>query len=72
MTLSHTLGYPRIGADPELKKAVEAYWRGGADRDVVTVGDFACYEQVVNVTTPGLLHAVGASCYAGCRVDIAG
>ncbi len=26
--LTHTLGYPRIGADRELKKATEAHWRG--------------------------------------------
>ena len=25
---THTLGYPRIGPDRELKKATEAYWRG--------------------------------------------
>ncbi len=28
MTQSHILGFPRIGAKRELKKAVEAYWRG--------------------------------------------
>lgn len=27
-TLAHNLGFPRIGADRELKKAQEAYWRG--------------------------------------------
>src|SRR3990167_542237 len=27
-TVSHILGFPRIGAHRELKKAVEAYWRG--------------------------------------------
>ncbi|MAM59622.1 MAG: 5-methyltetrahydropteroyltriglutamate--homocysteine S-methyltransferase [Salinicola sp.] len=32
-TLVHTLGYPRIGAHRELKKAVEAYWKGELDRD---------------------------------------
>ncbi len=26
--ISHNLGFPRIGADRELKKAQEAYWRG--------------------------------------------
>ncbi|MDH4573916.1 5-methyltetrahydropteroyltriglutamate--homocysteine S-methyltransferase [Salinicola acroporae] len=72
-TLVHTLGYPRIGAHRELKKAVEAYWRGELDRDgleregarlrkthwqdqvdagldLVTVGDFAFYDQVLNVS----------------------
>ncbi|WKD48785.1 5-methyltetrahydropteroyltriglutamate--homocysteine S-methyltransferase [Microbulbifer spongiae] len=28
MAQTHILGYPRIGADRELKKAQEAYWRG--------------------------------------------
>jgi 5-methyltetrahydropteroyltriglutamate--homocysteine methyltransferase len=26
--VTHTLGYPRIGPDRELKKATEAYWKG--------------------------------------------
>ncbi|WP_458524478.1 5-methyltetrahydropteroyltriglutamate--homocysteine S-methyltransferase [Onishia taeanensis] len=79
MTLAHILGYPRIGADRELKKATEAYWKGDIDQaaleaegralrarhwqdqqaaglDFVTVGDFAFYDQVLNVST--LLGAV--------------
>ena len=28
MALAHNLGFPRIGGDRELKKAVEAYWKG--------------------------------------------
>ncbi|WP_136066502.1 5-methyltetrahydropteroyltriglutamate--homocysteine S-methyltransferase [Modicisalibacter radicis] len=79
MTLAHTLGYPRIGAGRELKKAVEAYWKGESDQaalhataaelrarhwqaqrdaglDFVTVGDFAFYDQVLNVSA--LLGAV--------------
>ncbi len=79
MTLAHVLGYPRIGADRELKKATEAYWKGERDRealeaagrelrhrhwaaqreaglDLVTVGDFAFYDQVLNVSL--LLGAV--------------
>lgn len=28
MALAHTLGFPRIGQDRELKKAQEAFWRG--------------------------------------------
>jgi len=28
MTTTHNLGYPRIGADRELKKALEAHWKG--------------------------------------------
>ncbi len=29
---THNLGFPRIGADRELKKALEAYWRGDIDQ----------------------------------------
>ncbi|SDL25536.1 methionine synthase (B12-independent) [Modicisalibacter muralis] len=81
MTLAHTLGYPRIGARRELKKAVEAYWKGDIDQtsleatgaelrarhwqaqrdaglDLVTVGDFAFYDQVLNVSA--LVGAVPA------------
>jgi len=32
MTTAHILGFPRIGADREMKKAVEAYWKGTLDR----------------------------------------
>ncbi len=31
MAVSHNLGFPRIGADRELKKALEAYWKGELD-----------------------------------------
>lgn len=31
MALSSVLGYPRIGADREWKKAIEAYWAGKTD-----------------------------------------
>ncbi|MGE6607842.1 5-methyltetrahydropteroyltriglutamate--homocysteine S-methyltransferase [Halomonas sp. NPDC076908] len=73
MTVSHILGYPRIGAQRELKKATEAYWSGDCSRselestgrelrlrhwqaqqdaglDFVSVGDFAFYDQVLNVS----------------------
>ncbi|MCA1771122.1 MAG: 5-methyltetrahydropteroyltriglutamate--homocysteine S-methyltransferase [Halomonas sp.] len=79
MTVSHILGYPRIGARRELKKATEAYWQGECSRealeqtgrdlrlrhwqaqqaaglDLVSVGDFAFYDQVLNVSV--LLGAV--------------
>ncbi|GHB10623.1 5-methyltetrahydropteroyltriglutamate--homocysteine S-methyltransferase [Modicisalibacter luteus] len=79
MTLAHTLGYPRIGANRELKRAVEAYWKGELAQDaleataaelrarhwqeqrdaglnLVTVGDFAFYDQVLN--TSALVGAV--------------
>jgi len=70
MALAHTLGFPRIGADRELKKALEAYWKGDLDAeglrqtgrelraahwqlqkdagiDLLPVGDFAWYDQVL-------------------------
>ena len=31
--LTQTLGYPRIGADRELKKALEGHWRGKVTAD---------------------------------------
>ncbi|MDF3934670.1 5-methyltetrahydropteroyltriglutamate--homocysteine S-methyltransferase [Pseudomonas citronellolis] len=31
MALAHSLGFPRIGRDRELKKALEAHWRGELD-----------------------------------------
>ncbi len=35
MTLTHNLGFPRIGSGRELKKAVEAYWRGELTRQTL-------------------------------------
>ncbi len=32
-TLTHNLGFPRIGAQRELKKALETYWKGQSDVD---------------------------------------
>jgi len=72
-TVTHTLGYPRIGAQRELKKAVEAYWDGKLPREAlekigqelrachwqeqqqagltfISVGDFAFYDQVLNLS----------------------
>jgi len=31
--LTHTLGYPRMGSNRELKKKLESYWRGEAGAD---------------------------------------
>jgi 5-methyltetrahydropteroyltriglutamate--homocysteine methyltransferase len=70
MAVAHTLGFPRIGADRELKKALESYWKGDIDQqalknvgrqlrarhwqlqkdagiDLLPVGDFAWYDQVL-------------------------
>ncbi|MGS2744778.1 5-methyltetrahydropteroyltriglutamate--homocysteine S-methyltransferase [Halomonas sp. LS-001] len=90
MTVSHILGYPRIGAKRELKKATEAYWQGEISRqaleaagkelrlshwqtqqkaglDVVSVGDFAFYDQVLNVSVT--LGAIPARFNAQQEVD---
>lgn len=79
MASAHILGFPRIGAQRELKFAQEAFWRnelseealrdiGGdlrarhwavqkqAGLDLVSVGDFAWYDQVL--TTLALLGAL--------------
>ena len=77
MAHAHILGFPRIGAQRELKFAQEAYWRGDAsvsslqtcarnlraqgwqaqaELDSVVVGDFTCYDQVLN--TLALLGAI--------------
>ncbi|MFZ6733748.1 5-methyltetrahydropteroyltriglutamate--homocysteine S-methyltransferase [Undibacterium sp. Ji42W] len=76
---AHSLGFPRIGAQRELKFAQESFWRGditeatlretGSDLrarhwglqkqaglDLVSVGDFAWYDQVLN--TLALLGAL--------------
>ena len=79
MAVTHSLGFPRIGAGRELKTALEAYWAGKIDEadlretgrelrarhwrlqaglglDLVPVGDFAWYDQMLNMTA--LLGAV--------------
>lgn len=39
MAVAHSLGFPRIGADRELKKALEAYWKGDlSETDLRRVG----------------------------------
>lgn len=70
---NHTLGFPRIGLDRELKKAQENYWAGkisqeeliavgkalrarhwqqqaDAGVDLLPVGDFAWYDQVLGTS----------------------
>ena len=37
MVTTHNLGFPRIGAQRELKFALEAYWKGQSSRDELTV-----------------------------------
>ncbi|KAL9656780.1 hypothetical protein ABK040_004317 [Willaertia magna] len=72
---THNLGFPRIGANRELKQALESYWSGKIDLnalelvgsklrkqhweqqlqagqlDLIPVGDFAWYDQVLEWTT---------------------
>ena len=83
MALAHNLGFPRIGADRELKKALEAYWKGDIDQaalkdvgrqlrathwqlqkdagiDLLPVGDFAWYDQVLTHSlTFGVIPQIG-------------
>ena len=71
MATTHNLGFPRIGAQRELKFALESYWKGQSSRDelkalgarlrqrhwqhqagldLVPVGDFAFYDQVLDMS----------------------
>tara|TARA_R110002167_G_scaffold89012_5_gene240036 strand:+ start:24400 stop:26679 length:2280 start_codon:yes stop_codon:yes gene_type:complete len=71
MPLIHNLGFPRIGAQRELKFALESYWRGEStdealeetaaglrslhwqqqqELDLVPVGDFSLYDQVLDMS----------------------
>ncbi|WP_029652507.1 5-methyltetrahydropteroyltriglutamate--homocysteine S-methyltransferase [Marinobacter daepoensis] len=71
MALIHNLGYPRIGAQRELKFAQEAFWKGLESEaelqaqaknlraenwaaqsalDLVPVGDFSLYDQVLDMS----------------------
>ncbi|HXW51190.1 MAG TPA: 5-methyltetrahydropteroyltriglutamate--homocysteine S-methyltransferase [Candidatus Acidoferrales bacterium] len=73
MAIAHNLGFPRIGAKRELKKALESYWKHeiSADQlkavgrelrarhwklqkdaglDLVPVGDFSFYDQVLDTS----------------------
>ncbi|HLW38059.1 MAG TPA: 5-methyltetrahydropteroyltriglutamate--homocysteine S-methyltransferase [Candidatus Eremiobacteraceae bacterium] len=36
MAVIHTLGFPRIGHKRELKKALEAYWKGASDGEALS------------------------------------
>lgn len=74
MTIIHNLGFPRAGAQRELKRSLEAYWAGQASQeelletgralrahhwdvqskaalDLVPVGDFAWYDQILEWTS---------------------
>lgn len=71
MITTHNLGFPRIGAQRELKFALEAYWKGQSSLEVLQqvgkdlrqhnwalqshldfapVGDFAFYDQVLDMS----------------------
>ncbi|BBP99756.1 5-methyltetrahydropteroyltriglutamate--homocysteine methyltransferase [Burkholderia sp. SFA1] len=71
MVTTHNLGFPRIGAQRDLKFALESYWKNQSSRDelkaagarlrerhwqdqarldYVPVGDFAFYDQVLDMS----------------------
>jgi 5-methyltetrahydropteroyltriglutamate--homocysteine methyltransferase len=71
MVTTHNLGFPRIGAQRELKFGLERYWKGETSRDdlkalgaqlrqchwqnqkdldLVPVGDFSFYDQVLDMS----------------------
>ncbi|NML31675.1 5-methyltetrahydropteroyltriglutamate--homocysteine S-methyltransferase [Paraburkholderia antibiotica] len=71
MVTTHNLGFPRIGAQRELKFGLERYWKGESSRDelkalgaqlrqrhwhdqreldLAPVGDFAFYDQVLDMS----------------------
>jgi 5-methyltetrahydropteroyltriglutamate--homocysteine methyltransferase len=71
MAKTHNLGFPRIGAQRELKFALENYWKGQSSQDalialgaqlrerhwqaqagldLVPVGDFSFYDQVLDMS----------------------
>ncbi|MGG4603452.1 5-methyltetrahydropteroyltriglutamate--homocysteine S-methyltransferase [Paenalcaligenes sp. Me131] len=91
MTVIHNLGFPRIGKQRELKRAVEAYWAGelpqdallqtgkelrsrhwalqkAAGVDLIPVGDFAWYDQILEWTC--LLGAVPARFEHAATADV--
>jgi 5-methyltetrahydropteroyltriglutamate--homocysteine methyltransferase len=45
MTVVHNLGYPRIGPQRELKRALEAYWQGGIDETTLRAAGAALRRQ---------------------------
>ncbi|WP_175690282.1 5-methyltetrahydropteroyltriglutamate--homocysteine S-methyltransferase [Burkholderia anthina] len=71
MVTTHNLGFPRIGAQRELKFGLERYWKGESSRDelkalgaelrqrhwndqrdldLAPIGDFAFYDQVLDMS----------------------
>jgi 5-methyltetrahydropteroyltriglutamate--homocysteine methyltransferase len=57
---SSILGYPRIGPHRELKRALEAYWRGGGSRDeLLAVGRDIQEQQFNELAATGLTQVPG-------------
>lgn len=54
MTQAHILGYPRIGANRELKKAVEAYWR-----NEITLSDLETVGKQIRINNWKIQHDTG-------------
>lgn len=90
MITTHNLGFPRIGANRELKAALETYWKGQSPRgglqsaaadlragnwkaqagiDLVPVGDFAFYDQVLDMSFTLGNPPVRFQDYAGDSLD---
>ena len=88
MTLTHNLGFPRIGAKRELKFALESYWKGQSSRDelktlgaelrrrhwqdqaaldLVPVGDFAFYDQVLDMSFTLATFRSACAAFTGMR-----
>ena len=46
--LTHTLGFPRMGAQRELKTALERHWRGEIDAAALVVASWVRYAEGVD------------------------
>jgi 5-methyltetrahydropteroyltriglutamate--homocysteine methyltransferase len=57
MVLATNIGFPRIGAHRELKKTVEAYWKGQAGpQDLMDIGIRLCVERWNMQKEAGIQH----------------
>ncbi|MBQ1023817.1 5-methyltetrahydropteroyltriglutamate--homocysteine S-methyltransferase [Micromonospora sp. C95] len=61
---STVLGYPRIGANRELKKAVEAYWAGTIDAETLERTGAGLRAQVWRTLRDGRLDAIPSNVFS--------
>ncbi|MFY1638143.1 5-methyltetrahydropteroyltriglutamate--homocysteine S-methyltransferase [Solwaraspora sp. WMMB335] len=61
---STVLGYPRIGANRELKKAVEAYWAGTVDADTLEATAAALRAEVWQILRNARLDAIPSNTFS--------